>query len=79
MILLATSNVVFAEDYQLPATVNNPVVMPVGADEFQNGVKMRLLKNQAPAPRLRRHKQQNRPLNYQVFHLQVVPPQLSMR
>ena len=39
VILLATSNVVFAEDYQLPATVNNPVVMPVGADEFQNGVK----------------------------------------
>nr|UGK56515.1 hypothetical protein [Escherichia coli] len=30
VILLATSNVVFAEDYQLPATVNNPVVMPVG-------------------------------------------------
>ena len=32
VILLATSNVVFAEDYQLPATVNNPVVLPVGAD-----------------------------------------------
>ena len=45
VILLATSNVVFAEDYQLPATVNNPVVMPVGADEFQNGVKNAIIKD----------------------------------
>jgi len=52
MILLATSNVVFAEDYQLPATVNNPVVMPVGADEFQNGVKNAIIKESGigPAP-----------------------------
>lgn len=50
MILLATSNVVFAEDYQLPATVNNPVVMPVGADEFQNGVKNAIIKESGTGP-----------------------------
>ncbi len=37
LIMLTTSNCVIAEEYQLPATINNPVVMPVGADGFQNG------------------------------------------
>ncbi|EDR6002513.1 TrhK, partial [Salmonella enterica subsp. enterica serovar Kedougou] len=32
LIMLTTSNCVIAEEYQLPATINNPVVMPVGAD-----------------------------------------------
>ncbi|MFL4312578.1 TrhK, partial [Escherichia coli] len=50
MIFLATSNVVFAEDYQLPATVNNPVVMPVGADDFQNGIKNAIIKDTGNVP-----------------------------
>ncbi|EEX1006491.1 TrhK [Escherichia coli] len=36
LLLLATSGTTFAEEYKLPAAINNPVAMPVGADEFQN-------------------------------------------
>ncbi|MBL5885661.1 type-F conjugative transfer system secretin TraK [Lelliottia amnigena] len=37
-ILLATSHAVNADEYKLPATINNPVVMPVGADSFKNAM-----------------------------------------
>ncbi|MCG0456582.1 type-F conjugative transfer system secretin TraK [Enterobacter cloacae complex sp. ECC445] len=37
-ILLAMSHAVNAEEYKLPATINNPVVMPVGADSFKNAM-----------------------------------------
>ena len=37
-ILLATSHAASAEEYKLPATLNNPVVMPVGADSFKNAL-----------------------------------------
>ncbi|MGB3251505.1 TrhK [Buttiauxella gaviniae] len=36
IVLLTAANVAIAEDYQLPAAINKPMAMPVGADEFQN-------------------------------------------
>ncbi len=45
--MLTTSNCVIAEEYQLPATINNPVVMPVGADGFQNGAAKAIIPGQA--------------------------------
>ncbi len=47
LIMLTTSNCVIAEEYQLPATINNPVVMPVGADGFQNGAAKAIIPGQA--------------------------------
>ena len=44
--MLTTSNCVIAEEYQLPATINNPVVMPVGADGFQNGAAKAIIPGQ---------------------------------
>ncbi|NTZ40884.1 TrhK [Enterobacter sp. JMULE2] len=48
-VLLASTYSAKAEEYKLPATLNNPVVMPVGADEFKNALTESIAPKTQPA------------------------------